>query len=82
MANGILNLAGAVGLLGLVLAVALIILWFTIRIASSSDRADGHKPCREEQVAAEVLNGEVSTLTDDDRALEAKVSEALEPSRS
>lgn len=82
MASGILSLGGALGLVGLVLAVALIILWLTIRSVSSRDRAKGHQPYREVKVMAEVPSGQVLTLTGENRALEAEVAEAVGPSRS
>lgn len=80
MADGILNLCGALGLVGSGLAVALIILWLTIGTVSSSERAEDQSH-REEPGAPEDTSGEVSASTDDDRALEAEVAKALEPSR-
>jgi len=81
MASGILDFGGALVLVGSVLAAALIILWASIRSFSAGHRVDGNLPYVEEQHAPGDSNGELSTSTDIDRALEHELAEAMETNR-
>lgn len=82
MANGLLDLTGALVLVGAVLAGALIILWLSIRSFPASAYGQARAPEREGQEAPEDLRREFSTMAAIEREMDPELAEAMETNRS
>jgi hypothetical protein len=59
MADGILNLGGALVLVGSMLAAALLILWISIRPLPPSARADWQQSLRDEEEALDLQSSKI-----------------------